>query len=75
MFGIQKLPMIVGERTVLHPFCPGCGMLLRRTIPDADTISNVRSYGCERCAVFVTESFDDQVEPNLALCSPLNPQR
>jgi len=56
MLAMQTLPMVVGEHTVRRPLCPGCGLLLRRTIPSADTISDLRSYVCDECAVSVTES-------------------
>jgi hypothetical protein len=58
---IQKLPMVVGEHTVLQPLCPGCGMLLRRTIPSTDTVPSLRSYACDECAASVIESTDHQL--------------
>jgi hypothetical protein len=63
MLAIQKLPMVVGEHIVLQPFCPGCGLLLRRTSPRADAIADLRSYACDECAVSVTESADGQDKP------------
>ena len=53
------------SRTVQHGWdslsskhlCPGCGRLmgLTRTVPASSGYSELRTYGCKECGVWVTE--------------------
>jgi len=49
-----------GERAKLAPPCPSCGrpMGLTRTIPGSPGLSELQTYGCKACGVWVTETKD-----------------
>ena len=46
-----------GDSLSLKPLCPACGrpMGLTRTVPVSPGYSELRTYGCKECGVWVTE--------------------
>jgi hypothetical protein len=50
-----------GNHTLLQPACPSCGrvLCLTRTIPGINGLSELRTYGCRECGVWVTEAAHD----------------
>ena len=51
-----------GNQALLQPACPSCGRMLclTRTIPGTNGLSELRTYGCRECGVWVTEAADDR---------------
>jgi len=45
----------------LQPACPSCGRMLclTRTIARTNGLSELRTYGCRECGVWVTEAADN----------------
>jgi hypothetical protein len=58
MLAIRDLMREVGDQ--LQPVCPSCGkpMRLMRVTPRADEPTDLRTYGCHRCGVWLTEAAD-----------------
>jgi predicted RNA-binding Zn-ribbon protein involved in translation (DUF1610 family) len=61
MLAIRDLMRETGGR--LQPACPSCGKSLRitRITPRPGGRSDLRTYGCQQCGVWLTEAID---EPN-----------
>jgi len=59
MLAVRDLMREVGGR--LQPACPSCGRPLRftRTTPQYGGYTDLRTYGCQQCGVWLTEAVDD----------------
>jgi len=62
MLAIRDLMREVAGR--LQPACPGCGKALRltRVTPKSDGRTELRTYGCRQCGVWLTEAADAPIE-------------
>ena len=51
----------VGNHAHLQPACPSCGRMLclTRTTPRTNGLTELRTYNCWACGVWVTEAADD----------------
>lgn len=60
MFLLEAMTQLRERIPVSHP-CPNCGRSMQLTRATADTggISEVRSFGCGECGVWIAESTDD----------------
>jgi predicted RNA-binding Zn-ribbon protein involved in translation (DUF1610 family) len=58
----ELLPQVVNQ-AVLQPACPSCGRMLclARTTPRTSGLSELRTYSCRECGVWITEAADDRV--------------
>lgn len=47
----------------LQPACPSCGKPLRvaRITPRSDGRTDLRTYGCQQCGVWLTEAADEPI--------------
>jgi hypothetical protein len=61
MLALRDLMRPVGEHNLLQPVCPICSRPLRltRTTAKAGDVSELRTYGCTGCGVWLTEAADD----------------
>jgi hypothetical protein len=62
MLAMREAMGQVSDHTPLQPACPSCGRMLclTRTIPRTNGLSELRTYGCRECGVWVTEAADDR---------------
>jgi ribosomal protein L37AE/L43A len=63
MLAIRELMQEVANQAVLQPTCPSCGRTLRlsRTTPRTSGLSDLRTYSCRECGVWITEAAEDRV--------------
>jgi ribosomal protein L37AE/L43A len=63
MLAKRELMQQVANQAVLQPACPSCGRMLRlsRTTPATSGLSDLRTYSCRECGVWITEAADDRV--------------
>ena len=56
----RHLAVMDEERPTWRQACPSCGrpMELTRTIPGSPGLSEMQTYGCKECGVWVTEAND-----------------
>jgi predicted RNA-binding Zn-ribbon protein involved in translation (DUF1610 family) len=61
MLAIRDLMREVGGQ--LQPACPSCGKALRlmRVTPRPDARTDLRTYGCQQCGVWLTEAADGPI--------------
>jgi hypothetical protein len=62
MLALRDLMRPVGEQNLLQPVCPICSRPLRlsRITPRDGELSELRTYGCTGCGVWLTEAADDK---------------
>jgi hypothetical protein len=62
MSAMQKLKQAAGDYNILLPACPSCGRALRlsRVTPGTSGLSDLRTYACRQCGVWVIEA-DDRI--------------
>ena len=62
MLALRDLMRPVGEQNLLQPVCPICSRPLRltRVTPRDGALSELRTYGCTGCGVWLTEAADDK---------------
>jgi hypothetical protein len=68
MLAIRDLMREVGGR--LQPACPSCGKTLRVTqiMPRSGGRTDLRTYGCQQCGVWLTEAADETVDLRRRSC-------
>ena len=61
MLAIRDLMREVGGK--LQPACPSCGKTLRvtRITPRSGERTDLRTYGCQQCGVWLTEAADEPI--------------
>jgi hypothetical protein len=61
MLELRDLMRPVGEHNLMQPACPICSRPLRlsRVTPRDGELSELRTYGCTGCGVWLTEAADD----------------
>lgn len=61
MLALRDLMRPVGEHNMLQPACPICSRPLRltRSAPRAGSLSELQTYGCTGCGVWLTEAAAD----------------
>ena len=61
MLAIRDLMREVGGK--LQPACPSCGKPLRvtRITPRSGERTDLRTYGCQQCGVWLTEAADEPI--------------
>jgi predicted RNA-binding Zn-ribbon protein involved in translation (DUF1610 family) len=61
MLAIRDLMGEVGGQ--LQPACPSCGKTLwvTRITPRSDGRTDLRTYGCQQCGVWLTEAADEPI--------------
>jgi hypothetical protein len=61
MLALRDLMRPVGEQNVLQPVCPICSraLRLRQIKPKSGERSELRTYGCTGCGVWLTEAAED----------------
>jgi predicted RNA-binding Zn-ribbon protein involved in translation (DUF1610 family) len=61
MLAIRDLMREVGGQ--LQPACPSCGKTLRvtRITPRSGGRTDLRTYGCQQCGVWLTEAADEPI--------------
>jgi hypothetical protein len=61
MLAVRDLMLEVGGR--LQPGCPSCGKALRvtRITPRPGGRTDLRTYGCQQCGVWLTEAVDEAI--------------
>ena len=47
----------------LQPACPSCGklLLITRIMPRSGERTDLRTYGCQQCGVWLTEAADEPI--------------
>jgi hypothetical protein len=62
MLAIRDLMREVGSK--LQPACPSCGKPLRvtRITPRTGGRTDLRTYGCQQCGVWLTEAADEPID-------------
>jgi hypothetical protein len=60
MLALRDLMRPIGEHNVLQPACPICSRPLRlvRATPRPSGLSDLKTYGCTGCGVWLTEPAD-----------------
>jgi predicted RNA-binding Zn-ribbon protein involved in translation (DUF1610 family) len=63
MLGIRDLMREVSGK--LQPACPSCGklLLITRIMPRSGERTDLRTYGCQQCGVWLTEAADEPIGP------------
>ena len=66
MLAIRDLIREVGGK--LQPACPSCGKPLRvtRIMPRSGERTDLRTYGCQQCGVWLTEAADVSVSAEIS---------
>jgi hypothetical protein len=61
MLALRDLMRPVGEHNLMQPACPICSRPLRmsRAASRGEKRSELRTYGCTGCGVWLTEAADD----------------
>jgi len=68
MLAVRDLMRDIGGQ--LQPACPSCGKALRltRVMPRPDGRTDLRTYGCQQCGVWLTEAADRPINDRSRPC-------
>ncbi len=63
MLAIRDLTRVVADHAILRPLCPSCGNALRLTkvTPRSGGRTDLQTYGCQACGVWLTEATDKPI--------------
>jgi hypothetical protein len=62
MLATRELMQQVANQAVLQPACPSCGRMFASFADDSEAsgLSDLRTYSCRECGVWITEAADDR---------------
>ncbi len=66
MLAVRDLMREIGGQ--LQPACPSCGKALRLSRVKPDGRTDLRTYGCRQCGVWLTEAADAPNNGRSRLC-------